>query len=724
MKEADEKVTKSLPGEGEGPGNAEITRSAKNQKNSKNQKTAKNPNTAKNAKNTKNTKNTKNNQPANATKNDKSAKAAKAAQVANADKNAQNTQAAKAPKNPNLLQKAKEPRAVDNSEAFGITKALEMTEIVSRMSLTGPHLHYPDGDASLFWRNVRSSGEYAADLAEIKAEGERLRGQALPGLTFSLFSQFAETGSRLEYERAYFERRRRLNTFALLSLLEPECEEHYTELLEAIWAICGEVAWCLPAHVSPERPLGETIDLFAAETGFTLTELRLLLDDRLPELLKTHIAGMVHARLFEPFLKKGPYEWEEAEHNWSAVCAGSIGSAALLLLDKDQDRELLGRILEKTQHSMTCYLKGFGEDGACLEGLGYWNYGFGYFAYYADLLYKRSGGELNWFAQEKVEAIAGFQQKCFLGGDAVVNFSDTLPYASVHIGLSRYISSIYDSVPSPPSRLRADYREDHCSRWAPALRNLLWREMAGNAPDWEPGDFLLEDAGWLISRTVSPKGVFGFAAKGGHNDEPHNHNDLGQFMLAGDGEFFLSDLGCGEYTKDYFGSARYTYDCNGSQGHSVPIINGCLQAEGSDRRASVLEQANGASESRMTVELSRAYDSQELQSFTRSWLWRKEELPSLELRDKFSFSKIPDTLVERFVTLVQPEKPSGQGRLLLVRGNFALELVYDDRQLRSEVTERTYRDHFGKEQVWYTLDFHVLQPQEQLELRFIFRFIS
>ncbi|GAA0134887.1 hypothetical protein YSY43_17270 [Paenibacillus sp. YSY-4.3] len=670
MNEADEKITKPLPEEGELPGNAEIT---KNPKNTKNTKSTKSPKTAKSI---------------------------------------------------DFVKTVKDLKAVDNSEASEIIKGPEMTETVSRMSPIGLYLYYPDGDASLFWRTVRSSEEYAADLVEIRAEGERLWGQAPPSLTYSLFSQFAQTGSRLEYERVYFERRRWLNTFALLSLLEPDCEEHYEELLEVVWAICGEVTWCLPAHVSLERPLAETIDLFAAETGFTLTELRLLLGDRLPELLRTHIAELVHVRLLKPFLEKGPYEWEEAEHNWSAVCAGSIGSAALLLLDKDRDQELLARILEKTQHSMTCYLKGFGDDGACLEGLGYWNYGFGYFVYYADLLYKRSKGELDWFAQEKVKAIAGFQQKCFLGGSAVVNFSDTLPYGSVHIGLSRYISSKYESVPPPPSRLRAEYREDHCSRWAPALRNLLWRGMAGNAQDWEQGDFLLEDAGWLISRTASPESVFGFAAKGGHNDEPHNHNDLGQFMLVGDGEFFLSDLGCGEYTKDYFGPARYMYDCNGSQGHSVPIINGGLQTEGSARAAFVLEQVSSASESRMTVELSRAYDSQELQSFMRSWLWRKEMLPSLELRDKFSFSKMPDTLVERFVTLIQPEEPLEQGRLLLVRGNLTLELVYDGRQLRPEVTERTYRDHFGKDQVWYTLDFHVLQPQEQPELCFLFRFIQ
>lgn len=598
----------------------------------------------------------------------------------------------------------------------------EIAEAVGRMSPAGLHFYYPEGDASRFWRKVRSSREYAADLAEIRSEGERIRGTTPPNLTYSLFSQFSKKGSRLEYERAYFERRRRLNTFALLSLLEPECEDYHTELLDAIWEICSELTWCLPAHINPQRPVSETIDLFAAETGFTLAELRLLLGDRLPELLWTQLTELVCDRLLRPFLEKGPYEWEEAEHNWSAVCAGSIGSAALLLLDENREREMLTRILEKTQRSMTYYLKGFGDDGACLEGLGYWNYGFGYFVYYADLLHKRSRGELNWFSQKKVKAIASFQQKCFLGGNAVVNFSDALPHGSVHIGLSRYIASKYESALSPPTRLRADYREDHCSRWAPALRNLLWRELAGDAQDWEPGDFMLEDAGWLISRMISQEGVFGFAAKGGHNDEPHNHNDLGQFMLAGGGEFFFSDLGCGEYTKDYFSTARYAYDCNGSQGHSVPIINGCLQAAGSGRTASILEYASSGMESLLTVELSEAYDCEGLHSFKRFWQWHKSELPSLVLKDEFSFANQPGSLVERFVTLIQPEE-LGEGRLSLSRSDLALELVYNHRQLKAEVTERSYRDHFGKDQVWYTLDFHVLQTERHLELSFLFQFI-
>ncbi|WP_246246340.1 hypothetical protein [Paenibacillus lemnae] len=599
-----------------------------------------------------------------------------------------------------------------------------MKEAVQRLASAGTHFYYAEDDGSLFWHRVRHSEEYKEEIAEIMAEGRRLLETDMPDLTYTLFSLFAKTGSRLQYEQAYFERRRRLNTFALLSLLEPQSDAYHHEWLDAVWAVCSELTWCLPAHVNEQRPLSQTIDLFSAETGFTLAELTILLRDRLPGFLKTRMTELVHERLFRPFIDEGPYEWEEAEHNWSAVCAGSIGSAALLLLDGEHDQELLTQILEKTEHSMACYVKGFGEDGACPEGLGYWNYGFGYFVYYADLLYKRSCGELNWFSVDKVKAIAEFQQKCFLGGHAAVNFSDAHPYETVQLGLSRYLAGRFTGVHSPPSRLRAVYRKDHCSRWAPALRNLLWRNMAAATEDWAPDDFLLDNAQWIVSRTSSKEGVFGFAAKGGHNAEPHNHNDLGQFMIAGAGTYFLSDLGCGEYTKEYFGTGRYSYDCNGAQGHSVPIIDGCLQREGRQRSAVVMEQSVSDTEVRFAVELAEAYECPELMSFNRSWQWHKQDLPRLELKDIFLLSHKPDSLIERFVTMIKPQLYSSEARLLLIHKDLALNLTCDPSQFQLEVTERMYRDHFGKEQVFYTLDFHVLQPKPRMEVNLLFEFIK
>ncbi|MDY4307971.1 hypothetical protein SNF32_14980 [Enterococcus mundtii] len=43
-----------------------------------------------------------------------------------------------------------------------------------------------------------------------------------------------------------------------------------------------------------------------------------------------------------------------------------------------------------------------------------------------------------------------------------------------------------------------------------------------------------------------------FAAKGGRNDESHNHIDIGHFVFGTREDLFLTDLGAGEYTKDYF----------------------------------------------------------------------------------------------------------------------------------------------------------------------------
>lgn len=599
-------------------------------------------------------------------------------------------------------------------------------ELVRAMVPAGLELYYPEGDGEAFWRKVRSGEQYAEDLAEIRSEGERLLAAPSRELSYSVFSLFHTKGSRLEYEQLYFEKRRRLNTFAILSLIEPESDRYHAALLDAIWSICSELTWCLPAHVSLDKSVAASIDLFLAETGFTLAELRLLFGSRLPEILRARIAELVEARLFLPFVEEGPFSWEEAEHNWSAVCAGSIGAAALLLLNAEEDTERLARILEKTERSMGYYLRGFGDDGACLEGLGYWNYGFGYFVYYADLLLARSGGKRDWFREEKVSRIASFQQKCFLGGNAVVNFSDALPYASVQLGLSSYLAGKYEEVHAPSLTLRADYREDHCSRWAPAFRNLIWRDRCcRSADDWGAGDFLLKNADWLISRTVAGAGIFGFAAKGGHNDEPHNHNDLGQFVLACSGEFYISDLGCGEYTKDYFRDGRYKYDCNGSQGHSVPIIDGVLQAEGRDRQAETLETFISDGEDRMTIELSAAYPHTGLESFLRSWSWHKSVLPGLRLRDEFHFTLPPGMLTERFVTLLPPVL-NGKDGLIVLQGKKSgvrLELHYDQDMLRAEVNERIYRNHFGINTPWYALDFHAVNLKEQMTLEFLFQFV-
>lgn len=91
------------------------------------------------------------------------------------------------------------------------------------------------------------------------------------------------------------------------------------------------------------------------------------------------------------------------------------------------------------------------------------------------------------------------------------------------------------------------------------------------------------------------------------------------------------------------------------------------------------------------------------------------------LRDDFCFAEVPESLVERFVSPIQPEM-TRPGQLRLHRGQFVLELYYDPDQLEAEMEERTYRDHHGKDAVWYALDFRVKQPDVGIGVDFLFKF--
>ncbi|MHA6480572.1 heparinase II/III family protein [Paenibacillus sp. strain BS8-2] len=589
-------------------------------------------------------------------------------------------------------------------------------------------------------QRLRGDQSLAAMLDEIEAEAERLLAEAEPILTDQLFRLFGETGERLPYEHVYFAKRKRLNAFALMTWLKPETGTgiYADGLRQIVRSICDEWTWVLPAHFDEERGPWGYIDLFAAETGQALTEVAVLLGDVLGEDIVARIAEEVEQRIFEPFMSKGPYRWEKLANNWSSVCAGSIGMAAIYVVE---DTERLATLLERVHAAMDAFLSGYGQDGACLEGYSYWQYGFGYYIYYMDLLKAATSGRLDGFAERKVEAIAMFQQRCFTSEDMVVSFSDSPERSGVYMGMTNRLRREFPSVASPDILLRVPYATDHCGRWAHAFRNVIWatdstgaaaNEMAGSGAvkvGWPAETRLMEDAQWFISRIVPGKGdSYCFAAKGGHNGEPHNHNDGGQFLLHANGEAYLADLGSGMYTKSYFGPERYSYWCNGSQGHSVPIVNGAYQAEGKDRKATIIDAMISEAEDHFAVELKRMYpESAGLQSFERKFRWCKLGSPALTISDRFSvddhLAEASLSIVERFITRKEPRMLE-EGFLVLEQ-NYLLMIRYDSDCWRPVVEQRKDFDHFGQERHWYTLDFLPTEAWRShiIEAEFTFTFL-
>ncbi|MFK3937554.1 heparinase II/III family protein [Alkalihalobacillus sp. NPDC078783] len=527
----------------------------------------------------------------------------------------------------------------------------------------------------------------------------------MPELDYDSFNAYVVDGNRDPYQQVYFERRKRLTTFSILSYLYPDHSEYCKHLHSTIWAICGEWTWCLPAHLHLDSAFEQSdhaayqqIDLFAAETAFSLAEILTMFKDSMPALIKQRITYETRRRVLKPFLKMDQ-PWEQATHNWSAVCAGSIGACAMYVINSNEE---LQRILDKCIKSVSYFILGLTDEGVCQEGYHYWQYGFGYFIYFADLLKKHTRGKINLLTLPKINETAHFQEKVFMGQDTVANFSDALEKAAPLLGLSYYLHTHFDKVHLPKANECATFDSDPCYRFAPAIRHFIWYDDTKEGGTWPTHTTHFSEAQWYLSTFTYKEQLLGVALKGGHNNEPHNHNDLGHFMIYVDGVSMLSDIGAGHYTKASFSTDRYHMLSNGSHGHSVPIIGGYVQQQGADSIARVLcFKEDQGQQSEYQLELTHAYSVPSLQSFTRKWEINRE-FGHVRLTDSFTLTS-PEPVMERFVSLAENVRVK-PGTIIISQGETSLHILFDQ-EFTPTVTKEKILDHFGDVKEINLIDF-------------------
>lgn len=487
-----------------------------------------------------------------------------------------------------------------------------------------------------FWKNVRECDDYQFLREELAALYKKNCTGELSLLTYSDYCIFFETGSRKEYEEGYFLRRRRLDILAVLCKIYPDNETYFKQLENTIWAVLDEYSWALPAHVPDKNSyVPEFIDLFAAETGYCLSEMKSMFSGRLSPLMVSRITFELDRRIIKSFYA-GRYWWESFPNNWAAVCAGSVGITFLY-----ERPELFYAVKPRIDGAMKTFLSSYKSDGVCREGLGYWNYGFGYFCYYAAHLRTFSDGTDNLLALPQVKTIAKFQQQMFLKGSVTVSFADGSDNSSYILGLTHFLKTEFGDDFIIPKKVNHSIL-DTCGRWGAFSFSFLFynkKFISGESA----GSCLFADSAWFTMRNKT----YAFAAKGGTNDEPHNHNDLGSFILADESGQLVCDLGCGEYTRQYFEpDTRYSILCNSSLGHGVPIIGGEAQREGAEFFAALCKTENG-----ICIDLTHAYQTDAIKHIKRRFGFSKN---AVTLNDEFSFYR-PVPVTERFVSRIKPE---------------------------------------------------------------------
>lgn len=528
---------------------------------------------------------------------------------------------------------------------------------------------------------VKSHPVFSEYISEIKKFFEEEKDKPVPPLDYKTFIKFFENGDRLQYEGPYFYRRKRITAAVLLYLLY-EKEEYMDEICNMIWIICSEITWVLPAHIhlggeGSSADYAKKIDLFSAETGRALSEIYYILGDKLPVRIRDIIKHMVNERIFKAFEEKN-HVFETKTNNWAAVCGGSVGMAYMYLAP-----ERFNLVKARLLDAMNCFVSSYGDDGCCTEGVGYWYYGFGYYIYFADALYRFTDGKIDIRHSEKIDKMARFAPTMILRKNVAVSFSDSQRKIGFgDAGLMCYLAKNYDGISMPPVHFGFKGIQGKLSI---NLRKLLWTdpELLTETQQPKPGLTYFDSAKWYINR----KEKYSFAAKAGHNKEEHNHNDVGSFIFADDNGQILVDIGAMLYTRQNFSPERYTLLQNSSLGHNVPIIDGRAQQYGREFCGSVLT----VTEDEFTAEIQGAY-GENTPKIVRSFKMRES---GITLTDTFDMQEKHD-ITERFVSVLKPEITDNGVKI----GNAVIKA-----DGTPKITEETLINHFGKPETFYLIDY-------------------
>lgn len=410
------------------------------------------------------------------------------------------------------------------------------------------------------------------DRQFVVSQAEASLGQPYPSLPLSLYLAYTQSGDRAEFEARYFSRRQMLSTFVLAETLERK-GRFLPAVMDGIWAILEESTWCLPAHNLRERdaaalpfpdPLDPIIDLFAAESGATLSVAAALLGDEFPSVVKERIEREVYERIVRPYLTKD-FWWmargrDPRPVNWSPWCTQNVLLSVFLTNTTDEERR---KAFVTAQQTLAVYFRLFPDDGCCSEGAEY---------------YHRSGVCL-FFALSVMDQVSSGSLQDAWGNDKLRRMAEYI--VSVHVARG-YSFNWGDCSACPgPSGVR-EYlfgkavRSDILVSFAREQLSVSTQEerLLSSESDLFGRYVALAESKEALSSVVKAKaatwieypssglfisrqGNLCVSVKASANGGSHQHNDGGSVTVFKDGKPLLIDIGVETYSRRTFSPDRY-----------------------------------------------------------------------------------------------------------------------------------------------------------------------
>jgi hypothetical protein len=480
----------------------------------------------------------------------------------------------------------------------------------------------------------------------------------------SVFLEYVRTGNRSNFQRISFGRRTKLAELVIGECIEGK-GRFLDDILNGVWAICEETYWGVPAHVGIQKKGSglpdvkePTVDLFAAETGMLLAWTCYLLGDeldRISPLIRERVHHEVQRRIISVNLERDDFWWMgfsgRRVNNWNPwICSNWL--TAVLILENDPDRRI--QSIHKILRCLDSFLNPYPKDGGCDEGPGYWDRAGGSLYDCLELLHSASDGKVDIFDEPLVQEIGKYITRVYINDRYFINFADAAAKLNPDPGvIFRYGKSIADegmmgfgAFLAEQQKTGEDYLKGSFGCLGRVLPTLFSLEELLNGKPKEPliMDFWMPELQVMGARSFEDSDdSFYVAAKGGHNAESHNHNDVGNFIVYADGYPALIDVGVETYTAKTFSSRRYEIWTMQSAYHNLPTINGVMQKDGSEYRATDVSYKTGKKKVVLSLDISKAYpDEAGVKSWKRTITLERGK--HVTIRDKYVLDAVKENL--------------------------------------------------------------------------------
>ena len=378
----------------------------------------------------------------------------------------------------------------------------------------------------------------------------------------------------------------------------------------------------------------------------------------------------------------------------------------------------LARLIVDALEHLPNFLAGFAADGGCTEGPSYWRFGFGWYIRLAAALHDYTGGRIDIASGERIGAISRYPLSVTLAPGKELTFADA--HGGPQDPVTLMLINRFHDVPElfGLCALRADGTPELTS-----IEALLLYDGWTASPPAGAGDHWLKDLGVCLVRA----GATVVGAKGGHNGEHHNHNDVGSFLVFRDGQTYLTDPGAPVYSARTFSDRRYESPFCNSWGHGVPVIAGHLQGPGRVCAGRLeVEGLGGRAAKTLRIALGGAYDVDSLERLDRVIELAGDGM-EVRLADTVAFSGAPGDVEEAFITTHAAEV-SEDARAVTIRPDGAPPAVLsaagsEGRFAVEELAEASRREARGGETL-RRITFTPGGPATEQTLRFVLRFLA